>query len=81
MNPSMNRQTLGDLLRPTARRDPHKLAPRCGSADWTYRELDDICHCLAAGLASIGVSLSDRAAALCVGSHISLGEAMKSAGT
>ena len=81
MNRSLNRQTLGDLLRRTAQRDPHKLAIRCGSTDWTYREFDDVCNRFAAGLASIDVGLGDRAAALCVDSHIRLGEAMKSAGT
>ena len=81
MNPSLNRQTLGDLLRRTAQRDPHKLAIRCGSTDWTYREFDDVCNRFAAGLASIGVGVGDRVAALCAGFHIRLGEAMKSGGT
>ena len=81
MNPSLNRQTLGDLLRRTAQRDPHKLAIRCGSSDWTYREFDDVCNRFAAGLASIGVGAGDRVAALCAGFHIRLLGAMKSAGT
>ena len=73
MNPSLhnqtNRQTLGDLLRRTAQRDPHKLAVRCGSTDWTYREFDDVCNRLAAGLATIGVGLGDRVAVLARNSH------------
>jgi fatty-acyl-CoA synthase len=72
-NPSLNspltRQTLGDLLRRTAQRDPHKLAIRCGSTDWTYREFDDVCNRFAAGLASIGVGLGDRVAVLARNSH------------
>ena len=69
MNPSLNRQTLGDLLRRTAQRDPHKLAIRCGSTDWTYREFDDVCNRFAAGLASIGIRLGDRVAVLARNSH------------
>ena len=68
-NPTLNRQTLGDLLRRTAQRDPHKLAIRCGSTDWTYREFDDICNRFAAGLESIGVGLGDRVAVLARNSH------------
>ena len=81
MNPTLNRQTLGDLLRRTAQRDPHKLAIRCGSTDWTYREFDDVCNRFAAGLASTVVGLGDRVAVPCAGFHIRLREAMKSAGT
>ncbi len=69
VNPSVNRQTLGDLLRRTAQRDPHKLAIRCGNTDWTYREFDDVCNRFAAGLASQGVGLGDRVAVLARNSH------------
>ena len=41
---SITRQTLGDLLRRTARRHPGKLAVRCGRVDWTYAEFDAICE-------------------------------------
>ena len=69
MNPSIIRQTLGDLLRRTAQRNPNKLAIRCGATDWTYREFDDICNRLAAGLASTGVAVGDRVAVLARNSH------------
>ena len=69
MNSTLNRQTLGDLLRRTAQRDPHKLAIRCGSTDWTYRDFDDVCNKFAAGLASIGMGLGDRVAVLARNSH------------
>ena len=69
MNPSIKRQTLGDLLRRTAQRDPNKLAIRCGATDWTYREFDDICNRFAAGLAATGVAVGDRVAVLARNSH------------
>jgi fatty-acyl-CoA synthase len=64
-----NRQTLGDLLRRTARRFPGKLAIRCGSTDWTYSEFDAICNRLANGLAALGVETGDRVAVLARNSH------------
>ena len=69
LHTSINRQTLGDLLRRTAQRDPHKLAIRCGSTDWTYREFDAVCNRLAAGLATLGVGVGDRVAVLARNSH------------
>jgi fatty-acyl-CoA synthase len=69
MNDIASRQTLGDLLRRTAQRDPHKLAIRCGSTDWTYRQFDDVCNRFAAGLATLGVSVGDRVAVLACNSH------------
>ncbi len=69
LNPSINRQTLGDLLRRTAQRDPHKLAIRCGNTDWTYREFDDICNRFSAGLATLGIGVGDRVAVLARNSH------------
>lgn len=64
-----SRQTIGDLLRRTARRHPGKLAIRCGQVDWTYAEFDAICHRLAAGLAETGVGVGDRVAVLSRNSH------------
>ena len=64
-----SRQTLGDLLRRTARRFPRKLAIRCGSTDWTYAEFDAICNRLANGLAEQGVESGDRVAILARNSH------------
>ena len=69
MNNIASRQTLGDLLRRTAQRDPHKLAIRCGSTDWTYREFDDVCNRFATGLATLGVGVGDRVAVLARNSH------------
>lgn len=63
------RQTLGDLLRRTARRHPGKLAIRCGRVDWTYAEFDTVCNRLAAGLAAQGVEVGDRVAVLARNSH------------
>jgi fatty-acyl-CoA synthase len=69
MNPSISRQTLGDLLRRTAQRDPNKLAIRCGATDWTYRQFDDICNQFASGLSTLGVGAGDRVAVLARNSH------------
>ncbi len=69
MNTTASRQTLGDLLRRTAQRDPNKLAIRCGGTDWTYREFDDVCNRFAAGLATLGVGVGDRVAVLARNSH------------
>lgn len=63
------RQTLGDLLRRTARRYPNRLAIRCGDVDWTYAEFDEACNQLAAGLVSAGVNIGDRVAVLARNSH------------
>ena len=64
-----DRQTLGDLLRRSARRHPEKLAIRCGQLDWTYSEFDSVCDRLAVGLAGQGVSVGDRVAILARNSH------------
>ena len=64
-----SRQTLGDLLRRTARRHPEKLAIRCGRVDWTYAQFDDVCNRLAAGLIRQGVNIGDRVAVLARNSH------------
>lgn len=64
-----HRQTLGDLLRRTARRFPRKLAIRCGNTDWTYAEFDAICNRLARGLAENGIEPGDRVAVLARNSH------------
>jgi fatty-acyl-CoA synthase len=69
MTIELSRQTLGDLLRRTARRHPRKLAIRCGRVDWTFAEFDDICNRLAAGLATHGVECGDRVAVLARNSH------------
>ncbi len=63
------RHTLGDILRRTAARTPHKLAIQCGSVRWTYAEFDSICNRLARGLRDSGVGLGDRVAILARNSH------------
>jgi fatty-acyl-CoA synthase len=63
------RQTLGDLLRRTAARTPHKIAIRCGAVVWTYAEFDRICGQLAAGLAAQEIRRGDRVAVLARNSH------------
>jgi fatty-acyl-CoA synthase len=67
MNPW--RQTLGDILRRSAAREPRKTAIVCGGTTWTFAELDAICDRLAAGLAGIGVRTGDRVAILSRNSH------------
>lgn len=69
MTNELTRQTLGDLLRRTARRHPDKPAIRCGQVDWSYGEFDAICNRLGAGLAQHGVETGDRVAVLARNSH------------
>ncbi|WP_342132735.1 fatty acyl-CoA synthetase [Hydrogenophaga sp. OTU3427] len=69
MHDDTTRQTLGDLLRRTRMRHPHKLAIRCGSTDWTYAEFDDTCNRLAGGFAAHGVETGDRVAVIARNSH------------
>ena len=64
-----HRQTIGDLLRRTARRVPHKLAVRCNDVQWSYAELNDLCDRLASGLAAHGVAKGERIAILARNSH------------
>ena len=67
MNPW--RQTLGDILRRSAAREPRKTAIVCGATTWTFAEFDAVCDRLAAGLAGIGVKTGDRVAILSRNSH------------
>jgi fatty-acyl-CoA synthase len=69
MTQTHSRQTLGDLLRRTARRYPDKVAILCGKVEWTYAEFDAICNRLAAGLANISIGPGDRVAVLARNSH------------
>ena len=69
MQSTLNRQTLGDLLRRTRQRMPNKLAIRCGAVDWTYAQFDDICNRLAGGFAGQGVEIGDRVAIIARNSH------------
>jgi len=63
------RQTLADLLRRSARREPGKLAIACGATRWTYAEFDATCSRLASGLAKQGIAKGARVAVLARNSH------------
>lgn len=69
MTPALRRHTLGDLLRRSAARHPHKPAIACGDTRWTYAEFDAVCDRLAAGLARQGLGRGDRIAVLARNSH------------
>ena len=69
MNPQIRRQTLGDLLRRSAARNPHKTAIVCGDVSWTYAEFDALCNRLANGLAASGIRSGERVAILSRNSH------------
>lgn len=63
------RQTLGDLLRRTARQAPQRVALVCGTHLWSYAELDAIVDRLCAALPELGVRLGDKVAILSRNSH------------
>ena len=69
MDSIVRRQTLGDLLRRSAARDPRKLAVLCGDIGWTYSEFNAIVDRLAAGLAQRGIAKGERVAILARNSH------------
>ena len=69
MNPTIRRQTLGDVLRRTAQRVPAKTAIICGDTQWTYAEFDALVSRLAAGLSGMGVVQGERVAVLARNSH------------
>jgi fatty-acyl-CoA synthase len=69
MQPLTRRQTLADLLRRSAARDPHKLAIACGATRWSYAEFLHVSERLAAGLAHQGVARGTRVAVLARNSH------------
>ena len=54
MNSLVRRQTLGDLLRRSAARAPHKLAIACGDIAGPTREFDAICRSPGGGTADAG---------------------------
>jgi fatty-acyl-CoA synthase len=66
---ALRRQTLCDLLRRSAARQPDKLAIACGSVRWSYREFESLTDRLAAGLAREGIAKGDRVAILARNSH------------
>ncbi len=53
-------ESLGAMLRERAGRFPERVALVCGTRRWTYRELDERCDMLAAGLSRIGIVTQDR---------------------
>jgi len=65
----VRRQTLGDLLRRSAKRFPKKIAIICGEAKWTYENFDSLCDRLAAGLSARSVNSGTRVAILARNSH------------
>jgi len=69
MDSIVRRQTLGDLLRRSAARNPDKLAVVCGGTRWSYAEFHAIVDRLAAGLAARGVTKGERLAILARNSH------------
>jgi fatty-acyl-CoA synthase len=69
MNPSIHRQTLADLLRRSAARDPAKLAIVCGETRWTYAEFHHASERVAAGLSEAGIGKGDRVGILARNSH------------
>ena len=69
MDSLVRRQTLGDLLRRSAARNPHKRAVICGDVSWTYAEFNAIVDRLAAGLSQRGVAKGERVAILARNSH------------
>jgi fatty-acyl-CoA synthase len=58
----LHRQTLGDTLRRSARRDPDRLALRFEHREWSYAQLDAEVNRVAHGLAAIGISKGARVA-------------------
>jgi fatty-acyl-CoA synthase len=69
MDSIIRRQGLGDILRRTAARLPHKAAIVCGDTTWTYGEFDAIATRVAAGFAARGVGVGTRVAVLSRNSH------------
>jgi fatty-acyl-CoA synthase len=66
---SARAHSIGDLLRRSAMRDPHKTALVCGDVSWTYAEMDVICNRLARGLLGLGLAKGNRVAVLSRNSH------------
>jgi fatty-acyl-CoA synthase len=62
-------QSIGDLLRRAAQREPNKDAVVCGEIRWTFAELNATCDRLGGGLLGLGVRKGDRVAVLSRNSH------------
>jgi len=70
MSSQIRRQTIGDLLRRTARRYPDKIGLIFDDVRWTYAEFDTICNRLAHGLAGRGISKGDRVSIFAYNSYV-----------
>jgi fatty-acyl-CoA synthase len=73
MDSIVRRQTLGDLLRRSAARNPDRVAVICGDISWSYAEFNAVVDRLAAGLAARGVTKGERLAILARNSHAFVG--------
>ena len=62
-------QSLSDVLRRAAKRNPGKTAIVCGNVSWSYAEFDGICNRLANSFIGEGVAFGDRVAILSRNSH------------
>jgi fatty-acyl-CoA synthase len=62
-------QSIGDVLRRSARRFADRTAIRCGDTLWTYGQLDALCNRLGRGLIRLGAAKGDRIAVLARNSH------------
>lgn len=62
-------QTLFDILKRSAAREPDKLAVCCGETRWTYAECLATCEALAGGLHADGVTQGTKVAVLSRNSH------------
>ena len=65
----IRRQTLSDILRRSASKNPNKVAIVCGTTQWSYAEFYRISECLAGGLAQLSVVPGARVAVLAHNSH------------
>jgi fatty-acyl-CoA synthase len=68
-NQALWSQSLGDLLRRTAKRLPSKPAIICGEVSWSYAEFDEICNRVANSLTARGIKVGDKVAVLSKNSH------------
>jgi fatty-acyl-CoA synthase len=65
----IRRQSLGDLLRRSAQRNPAKTAIVFGEQRYSFAEFDALCDRLAAALAARGIAKGERFAVLSRNSH------------
>jgi len=66
---SIRSQSLGELLKRSAKRFPEKLAIVCGETQWSYQEFDKLCNQIAHGLMARGVSFGEKITILSRNSH------------